>query len=375
MKSLSNTESIIMYILLIIISMICIFIAQSIRKDKNITKIFEIFLWSIAFIILFLPLALRGYGVDHDAYIEIYKKAEILGNNYWNYYEWTPEPFYALINVISANIFKNMQYVYIISAFISLFFSFKAFFRMRKKVNVIIVLWSYLTSYYFYNYGLVRISIAVGLITYAYKYIEERKRKKYYFMCIIATMFHYSAIIMLPMYNLLLHDKKNKTRNLKIKQVIFIITFFAAILYVLPILVNSIPWLARYKGYFLMKPSFNVLNNIANKYPLILICLLFSKTIGKKMEKGNLYLDMLRIMVIITIISIVIPLHRFTYYLYPATYYLYAFIPSLFNKNRSLKFIYYIFILLLGIMWAYISVFKSSLWEPYLIPYYYVTNL
>lgn len=336
------------------------------KKERgDIKNIFLI----LSFLCLFLPVAFRGYGVDHESYLSLYNKISEYGLFYLQTYEGTPEPLFMIINFIAVYI-GDFQYVYIISSFISLFFTYKAFIRKINEISLSMCVWMFASLYYLNLFGLVRISIAVGIITYAYKYIEESNFKKYSTYVIFATLFHYSALIMLPLYIIFKDDYSNTLRSKSIKKswltlVILLLVFVISGYFIEQF--EHISWLGRYKQYF-EGTSFSVINNIGGQYFLILMMIIFGKRIKNKEKYGTLYLGMFIAMLIIVFGSIFVSFMRLTYYLYPATYYLYLYVIRALEDVKAKNL--YVYVLSSLMTFWFIYKFTSNLWGPFLIPYY-----
>ena len=75
------------------------------------------------------------------------------------------------------------------------FYSFKHY-----SISPVISLIVYVGLFYLSSYSIVRQAIAISICLYAYKYIQRRIFAKYVFCILIASLFHYSAIIALVIY-------------------------------------------------------------------------------------------------------------------------------------------------------------------------------
>lgn len=326
----------------------------------------------MSFCCLFFPVAFRGYGVDHQSYTEYYQVIGDAGWNYFNGYNGFPEPMFALVNVIAGQL-GDFQYVYIISAFIALFYTYKAFARKVNELSISMCVFLFSTLFYLNLFGLTRMCIAVGVITYAYRYIEESNFKAYFVYVLIATLFHYSAIIMLPLYFVFKGNAFDieATKNLKksFLSVGLLLVVFLIFGYVISNF-DNLPWLARYSEYF-EGTSLRVINNAAGQYLLIILMFLFGNKIIKNEKYGLLYTNMFITMIIFLLGSVFVSFMRLTYYLYPATYYLYAYVIK-YIKNPKEKLLYIFILFMLLSIWFFFKV-NSHLWGPFLIPYFIKT--
>lgn len=84
-------------------------------------------------------------------------------------------------------------------------------------------------GYYAYSFNIIRQMLAIAITLYGINYIKEKKFLKYLVLILVASLFHSTALIMIPVY-FLLKLKNNRNNN-------FILLFICAIL---PFLYNTI---------------------------------------------------------------------------------------------------------------------------------------
>lgn len=376
---LSALQSYLIYFCSIFLATLFAYYSDKYAKlDKKMNYRVNKFFWALSFLMLFIPLAFRGYGVDHQNYLNVYNRIKSSGANFYTDYTGMPEPLYALLNYIVVNTIDNFQYVYIISSFISLFFLYLNFSRYVKKVDLVMLIWSFGFTFYFFMFGLVRISIAVGISTYAYKFLESKQFKKYLICCVLASLFHYSAIIMIPIYFLVNIIKKNEEGISLLKYglivCLFIPLIFMLIRILFPIIFGRFYWFQRYNIYFNAEINWRAVNNVAFVLPLLIIIIFWKKHIAYNIINSTLYIKLFFIMIGFIIGSISFPIHRITYYLYPACCYLYASVSKLSFKQVQRKgsvILYSSCMIIFGLLWIIVSIFNNILWEPFLVPYYF----
>lgn len=348
----------------------------------NIYKVNKTF-WVLSFLALFLPLAFRGYGVDHGSYSNMYNIINSKGKDYFKNYSGMPEPLYFLMNVMVAKILGNFQWVYILSAFISLGFFYLSFSRYVKRVNLGMLVWIFIFIYYFTLYGLVRMGISTSIIAYSLKYLELRRKRKYMFFVIIATLFHYSAIIMIPVYFLVNFPSRSSHSNRKKKvqfdkyRILLLLAvplIFLLIKYIFPLLVSGFSWSTRYDGYFDSEANWHVINNDLVIAPLLVLVVLFRNEFIVYDEISDLYFNLFLVMVAFLVMSVFFPIHRITYFFYLIVFYLYACFEQLKFKTTErviIVFTYRMLIGFLGVIWILATKFNGRLWAPFLMPYYF----
>lgn len=167
---------------------------QSSKLPKTIKKIL---LW-IPAIILFLVMAFRyNVGSDYYNYIRIYN--EISRNGLlWSLGTLRTEPLYATFNYLVYLVFDNHDFVFILSsAFVILVFfrSIKYYLEPRYYPIALLI---FITSFYFGFFTYIRLSIALMIIFYGYRFLVESKYFKWLLIVILASGFHYTALIMAP---------------------------------------------------------------------------------------------------------------------------------------------------------------------------------
>lgn len=363
-----NTNSTyIIYYLIIIFSSFFAFLSQMFYKNKIANKFF----WYTSFLILYIPVAFRYSGVDHDNYSNIYHM--ISEQNFFDYfksYSGFPEPLFALLNLMVSILFDDFHYVYIISAFISLFFIYKSFEYHSDKIDLSICVWLFCVTYYFYIYGLVRYSIALGIVMYSYRYLEKNN-KKFIVFIIFATGFHYASIFMIIPY-ILITTKSNGINGFIFKM-FFITLVFLIIFYILSntIFSNSVIF-ERYKGYFEIDFREGSFNGFLWILPIVVLMFIFRNELNYVRFKNEVLSKMLIIALFLILLNFIFPIHRIVYMFYFVFYYFYSTILQLPFNYKQKKIITLIFkagMFVFGILWVNRMIFSSIYWHDYIIPY------
>lgn len=183
-------------------------------------------IYIIAVIQLILILGCRELGkVGKDwGYYEKYYDWQLN----WNFneilnYERYELGFKVLTKVFSL-IINNTQIYVLMIAIISIVPIAYIIYKYSKSPFLSLIIYVALDFYAFIFAGL-RQGIAIAIIFYSYKYIIENKTFKYLICIILATLFHSSAIVFLPVYFI------RKIKINKAKIVSFVV--LAVIIYVL----------------------------------------------------------------------------------------------------------------------------------------------
>jgi hypothetical protein len=390
----SKTVSIAIYLLSITFAILFAYFAQK-YSNKGVNRVF----WTISFLLLWIPVAFRASGVDHISYLNHFRQVQIYGSEYFKVYSGSPEPLYALLVYLVASTSDKFQYIYIISSFIALFFTYLGFAKMVKRTSLPLTVMWFAVTYYMTFYGLVRMSLAVGIITYAFHFIEQSKMLKYFFFCTIAALFHYSAAFMFIMYFLLRRKQKlekaenyriqlaslevQKTRNINVvnclpakkrraskrlsTNIVLVGVAFYGTYKSVPYLFGGFSWFARYMQYFNFRPTLSVINNLAGFFLLFLLLLMWQNRIKIIMKEGRLYITSIWIMLAIGVFSVIFPVVRLSYYLMPMGCYLYGFLPKV-TEKRLRVLIYFIYLVVGGTWWYYAYMMPGH-WGDNILPY------
>lgn len=169
-----------------------------------------------------------------------------VGTDYFNTYY---TGFYRVLNGVNFDHFEigywiltKIVQVFSDNAFVMLFlaslitigFIFAAFRSLSNNVAFSIFL-LFISRYYFISMNGVRQMMACAVLLFALKYAITRSFKKYFALCLLATSFHYSAIIVFPVY-WLMNIEWNRTRLAIVFSASAVLGLFA-----FPVLVHIVP--------------------------------------------------------------------------------------------------------------------------------------
>lgn len=173
------------YIIFLILSVLAYFSLN--RKVNSVAFI-------ISGVILFLIAAFRKENVDKDyiGYIEYYYAIVSTG---WS----IVEPTFILISKLVSSLTNNILFVFIIYAFFGVILKFIAINRLTdfKMFSVIIYFCGY---FLLFEMTQIRAGVAAGFLLLSLKPIRDRKLILFVLIALLAVLFHYSAIIILPLY-------------------------------------------------------------------------------------------------------------------------------------------------------------------------------
>lgn len=154
----------------------------------------RLFLYIGTGITLFLIAAFRDSEAfkDYTGYIEYYDS--VLNTSFSNV-----EPSFILITHIVDNLFADHFYLFVIYAFLGIFLKFYAINKLTKLRLLSVLI--YFSGYFFlFEMTQIRAGIAGALLLLCIKPIKEKKAAKFFLFATLAFFFHYSAIIIFPLY-------------------------------------------------------------------------------------------------------------------------------------------------------------------------------
>lgn len=131
---------------------------------------------------------------------------------------WDPNKFqYLRLEFFNKIIYKiawyleNPQIVILIYSFLVLYFIKKGLENENKNSIYPWIIFLSIPLFFFNFTSLMRQAVAIGIIFYSYRYIKKRDIKKYLITIILASLFHSTALFIIPqyyLYNLELSKKK-----------------------------------------------------------------------------------------------------------------------------------------------------------------------
>ena len=228
----------IFYLSLFMISSFFAFIYSN-SKEYNVSVVAKI----SYFLIVFFPAAFRvNIGTDYLNYTKVFY---LIQNNE----KVRAEVGWVLLNKICIILGMDVQWIFIISAFFTIYFIFKT-----PKKDFFIVFVSFFCLFYLDSYNIVRQCLAMSMCWYSYLLLEKNKKLKAFFYSITSIFFHSSLIIFVLFELMICFIKINNT---KIVYVILLCCFIASYIN-LPIKFLSIILAhTRYGVYFTQFDYYN----------------------------------------------------------------------------------------------------------------------
>lgn len=225
----------------------------SVTTDKRIKKIYRETYWlpyAFSFLLLTFFSCFSAVGVDRETYMTIFNTVS------WSaLFSSEQEIGFNLFALIIRLFTKNAFVFLIILALLTNVFVYAGLWRFKKKISLGLAVFIYSSQYYFQSFNLMRIYFAASILIFGAYLIFEKKYLNYFFVLLLAFLFHYSIIFAICAYVifLVLLKMRNEAFSLKlalcILAVLVIIVLMKSISAVL-LKFDSLPMIRRYASYF-----------------------------------------------------------------------------------------------------------------------------
>lgn len=178
-------------LLYVIVALVCYFSLNFSKKTKNSNK--RWFLIITSFLMMFLVSALRvNVGTDYKSYCEWFGDVSSIRLKYENF------GFNSLIVFIKL-FTNNPQWLFVVTSLLILVFIYIAVFKEQEEYDISVFLFIVL-GFYFSTFNGVRQWIAGAIFMYAYQFAVKKNLKLYALLILIASLFHITAVLLLPFY-------------------------------------------------------------------------------------------------------------------------------------------------------------------------------
>ncbi len=99
----------------------------------------------------------------------------------------------------------------------------------KENINASTAVLAYVTMFLGNSFNIMRQAIAMGIAIFSYTYIKNRNFKKFILVIFIATNFHRTALIFLPLY--FIYGLKNRNKDYVVKFLIIFILIFGIVFF------------------------------------------------------------------------------------------------------------------------------------------------
>ncbi|BBB90120.1 MAG TPA: EpsG family protein [Methylomusa anaerophila] len=323
---LSELETIFLYISIIIGATLFALIPTFINS-----RILKYACLGLSFLVAWIPAAIRyGTGTDYFAYIEKYYEVTFYPQTFLEIIQGR-EPVFNLLNFLVKWNFNDPQYIFVISSFLLLIFIYRMVEDQSKKINMGLAVFIFMTLFYFASYNILRQYLAMGLVFYSYKYLVEKDFFKFAFLVATASLFHLTALIILPMY--FLTGKYRKILlAVYIGAILMIMSFYSVFLQS----VTSFEIFERYSVYTPDTDRLLGLGQIIMRLPILLPLLFYSKRIIALNKGYEAYFNFIIIDPFLGVLTYITPnANRIAFYFSLAYILLLSVFPRIFKRPYS----------------------------------------
>ena len=372
------------YVVVYAISVLLIYIVYNKKQNKTI-KAFLI-LGALSFPIILAGMRKIGIGTDTVGYAKSVFQLAMNSRNLTEFFSTTImfnfttvtvskwELGYVLFVYFITKLFHSYQIMLAVTHAIIIVLIYKGLHVYKNKISVWLGMLIFYFLFYASSLNLMRQWMAISIVFFAFQYLLKNMKKTYIVLVLLATSFHYSAILGLAimfLYYFLINDKKKyitvfvggqrlDSTTIKIGIILF---GGIALLFSIPILsrILSAIGLSRYASLYLIGSVSFKSNQIIRRIPFIFLVLYgIKKDKSYANKKLNAFFGAMMVLDIIAAQfgSLVVEAERIGYYFY-AVYYI--SIPYYINKvsKRNKHLIILIVIVYLILSFAYDIIFQG----------------
>lgn len=235
-----------------------------------------------------------GVGTDYPSYVAMYNDLSNLSfaDFFSNIFSQIEVGFFILIK-LSEFITGNYVFLFASSSLLTIIFFYLGLKRYAVKYPALVYL-LFLLIIFPVTFNAVRQGVAMSICFYALSFVMKRDFRRYFIWIVVASLFHTTSLLLLPVY-LLNGIIKKSSRNYDIKFYIKLGVIFLSMYLLLPFLFNLIVsnnLFDRYDKYIILKGS---VDKYAFYIKLIIVTtiLLFSKKIFAKKDRQTYYFFLL----------------------------------------------------------------------------------
>ncbi|MBQ8472246.1 MAG: EpsG family protein [Bacilli bacterium] len=183
-------------LLLILIEItLLIFLTKKVPKLDENKKYFTII---FIFLVLFLVLRSPSVGVDTDNYKKIFEYCHEV-DFLKLFTHGRHEVAYKYYCKFISTIYNNYSFFLMVTSVLSMIGVY--YFIKDNSKNYLNSLLIFITfNFYGYFFGILRQSLAISILLYSLKFVKNRKLLKFLLAVFLASLFHKTALVFLPIY-------------------------------------------------------------------------------------------------------------------------------------------------------------------------------
>lgn len=338
-------NKILVYILAFASSLLITFFFETRTKKIN----YKVAAFISCLPIIFITISRWYVGTDYYGYAQV--KYPFLISNELEFIDWIRyDVGFVLLCRLSKLITDTPYLIFIVFSLTSYFFYL--FIWKFTKHRILGVFLFCLCGVYLMSLNIMRQMFATSIIFIGFQYIEQKKVNKYLLYCVVASLFHRTALLYIPLYWIC-----SQYHSYRRKSIIAVICFF--LIPIFSIVLNELaPYLMDIGiGHYIGSIMETGDRNYRFLLP-ILIIYFFSK------ENGFIN-EFIWVTLIIILLSPVIPLaSRVIYMFFPIVI---VAIPNLFEKYKVFKRCFFRGVLIASLCYITFAIFRDNAGE--ILPY------
>jgi len=261
------------------------------------------------FISLLFIIGLSGLrnnvGTDYESYVRIFDTISIDGFT-------TVEPGYYALNKFFKESNKGYLYVFCICSAITYLILY--FTLLREKILTLGLLFTFTFGFVFLSNNIIRQALVIPVFFYSIEFIYKRKVLYFILSILLCSLFHFSALLLIPFYWVYKINFK--------KAIWFFLISFSFILSFTQIfnlvIIKMISFIPKYAGYLMTGDEDNKAIKSGATMILVYFFSLFIVSAGNyiKEKKYKIYYNLYLLGITISFLTMNISfLFRFSYYL------------------------------------------------------------
>lgn len=252
-------------------------------------------LFFLSFILILFVGTRFETGDDWGEYTKVFDRIPLI-DDLWNdsslFLLFRMEPGYILFNSVIKSFGGSINEVFLLSSIIviSLFIIFQKRYTLFPFLAILLYM---RYGYMQFNMMFVRQGIAISIFFYSLKFIENKKMIIYILLNLLASFFHSSLLIVLPLY-FIINRRYNDTFIYIIVFISVLLSFFdwvgSIISFFPPAIQSSLTSYTESDVWGDMTGKINIA--VVEKFTLLLICLNLRKKMEQRHESFNMIFNL-----------------------------------------------------------------------------------
>lgn len=223
--------------------------SETARASTQIYR-FNDYWFFASYFILSIVCALSMSGTDLAVYASYYESWTF--NDLFDYsFEIGDRVLFLFLHLIIPNPYWGLAII----KFITISIMFYSFYLDRHRINLGLAVFYYVSLLFVFNFHLLRIMLAVSLVSLGIVYELIGNRKKCIVLLILAFFFHYSSVIMLFVF-LIYISLGNRLSIFKLSLISILLTLvYANIPLIIKSIIDGIDVFHKYRSYILTQAN------------------------------------------------------------------------------------------------------------------------